>query len=259
MTKNFNWDVIRLRYMRGETPYAISKSLGGKPSRVAIAKRAKREGWERISEATKHTAKNLPIVRRAEGVALSKRTEENISIILDAVERGVSPTIAADLAGISPKTLGRWRKADPQLDLEIRARQAKNTVEDLGTIKDAAQKDWKAAAWSLERNSYSREEYGKQRDDKDQIQIILNIHRDEVPVDNAGNVIDSVAVEEREDFLPAPPKKEATELVAESQAEPSQIIDSPHPPRDPAGRIERDRLERERLEKSRERLKIYEK
>jgi len=249
MTKDINWEVIHYRYRNGETAYAISKSYDGKPTKMGIAKRAKKEGWERISEATKQAANNLPIVRRAKGVALSKRTTENISIILDAVEGGASPKIAADLAGINPKTLGRWRKEDPQLDLEIRARQAQNSAENIGTIKDAAQKDWKAAAWIVERDPYSRKEYGKQRDDNGQMQIILNIHRDEVSVDNTGNVIDSVAVEEHEESLPEPSKNEATETAVESQVEPAQIVDSPNPPRDPEGATERDRREKERMDK----------
>ena len=141
MTKDINWDVILYRYRNGETAYAISKNLGGNPSKMGIAKRAKREGWDRISEATKQTAENLPIVRRATGT-LGKRTPETIGIILDAIERAASPTIAANLAGINPKTLGRWREADPQLDSEIRARQAQNTAENLGIIKEAGQKDW---------------------------------------------------------------------------------------------------------------------
>ena len=60
MTNKINWDVIHLRYKQGETPYSISKSLGGVPSKVGIMKRAKRESWERIDAETMRTAQNHP-------------------------------------------------------------------------------------------------------------------------------------------------------------------------------------------------------
>jgi len=43
--QNIDWAAIRLRYMRGETPYAISKSLQGRPTRQRISRKAKQEGW----------------------------------------------------------------------------------------------------------------------------------------------------------------------------------------------------------------------
>lgn len=183
MTRDINWDVIHLRFKQGETPYAISKSLGGIPSKVGIMKRAKREGWERIDEETMRTAENLPIVRRASGSALGKRAPENIALILESIEIGATEKVAAGIAGISPKTLTRWKQEDPRLAMEIHARRSQNVAEMLRHINEAAQRDWKAAAWSLERDPYSREEFSNRNKEKEMPIIILNIHRDEVVIE----------------------------------------------------------------------------
>ena len=180
---NYDWDAIHLRYKRGETAYAISKSLGGKPSKVGIMKRAKREGWQRIDEETMRTAENLPIVRRASGSALGKRTPENIALILESIEIGATEKVAAGIAGISPKTLTRWKQEDPRFAMEVHARRSQNVAEKLRYINEAAQRDWKAAAWSLERDPYSREEFSNRNKEKEMPKIILNIHRDEVVIE----------------------------------------------------------------------------
>ena len=183
MTRNLNWDVIRRRYMRGETPYAISKSLGGKPSKVGITKKAKREEWEQIDDETMRTAENLPIVRRASGSALGKRAPENIALILESIEQGATEKVAAGIAGISPKTLTRWKQEDPRLAMEIHARRSQNIAEMLRHINKAAQKDWKAAAWSLERDPYSREEFSNRNKEKEMPKVFLNIQLDPVVIE----------------------------------------------------------------------------
>ena len=187
MTKKIDWDAIHLRYKQVETAYSISKSLGGVPSKVGIMKRAKREGWRRIEEETMRTAENLPIVRRASGSALGKRAPENIALILECIEHGATEKVAAGIAGIAPKTLTRWKQEDPRIAMEVYARRSQNVADKLACINQASQKDWKAAAWSLERDPYSREEFGKQNKEKEQPTIILNIHRDAVEIGQKGH------------------------------------------------------------------------
>ncbi len=183
MIEKINWDAIHLRHKEGETAYSISKSLGGVPSKVGIMKKAKREGWRRLDQDTMRTAENLSIVRRASGSALGKRAPENIALILESIELGATERVAAGIAGISPKTLTRWKQEDPRFGMEIHARRSQNVAEMLRCINQASQKDWKAAAWSLERDPYSREEFGRRNKEKEQPTIILNIHRDEVVIE----------------------------------------------------------------------------
>ena len=184
---------------------------------------------------------------------------------------GASPKIAANVVGLSEDQLKAWLNDDRQFSMDIRARAAQNAGENLWKIMNT--KDWRAWKWLLEHSPFSREEYGSQQSKNEGPTIILNIYRDEVPVDNAGNVIDSVAMEEREEPLTDTPCSESAEILepetkrpgdvdvpkkevigtaTESQAEPPKlklIKNSPFPPRDPEGARERDRLEKERKRK----------
>jgi hypothetical protein len=95
-------------------------------------------------------------------------------------------------------------------------------AENLSLIKDAGQKDWKALAWIVERDPYSKSEYGTQRGDKGQVTVILNIHRDEVSVDD-GTIIDAVAVEEHEEpSLDTPCLESSDDEVSEPETERSK-------------------------------------
>jgi hypothetical protein len=172
-----DWNLIKQRYRQGETPYAISKSLDGTPSKNGIAKKAEREGWERISESTKSVAENLPIVRRARGSSLGKRSPENIAVILDAISQGATEKVAAALAGVSSKTITRWKQEDPKFAMEIHARRAQKTAERIQQVERAAEKNWNAAAWLLERDPHSREEFSKQTRQKEMPTVILRIDR----------------------------------------------------------------------------------
>ena len=45
MTDTIDWDSIKDRWLMGESAYAISKSLGGKPTKQGISQKAKRHKW----------------------------------------------------------------------------------------------------------------------------------------------------------------------------------------------------------------------
>jgi hypothetical protein len=191
-----DWELIKQRYRQGETAYAISKSLNGKPSKNGIANRAKKEGWDQISPETRTVAENLPIVRRARGSALGKRSPENIAVILDAISQGATEKVAAALAGVSAKTITRWKQEDPQLAMEIHARRAQKTAERIQQVERAAEKNWNAAAWLLERDPHSRDEFSKQNRQKEMPTVILRIDRSPVTPEGQkghGCVIDGSA------------------------------------------------------------------
>jgi hypothetical protein len=191
-----DWNLIKQRYRQGETAYAISKSLNGKPSKNGIANRAEREGWERISDSTRSVAENLPIVRRARGSSLGKRSPENIAVILDAISQGATEKVAAALAGVSSKTISRWKQEDPKFAMEIHARRAQKTAERIQQVERAAEKNWNAAAWLLERDPHSREEFSKQNRQKEMPTVILRIDRSSVTPEGQkrhGHVIEGSA------------------------------------------------------------------
>ena len=210
MTDRYDWDGIRVRIARGETAYSISKSLGGKPTRQGIRKKAKRENWLEGNSTIPDSIKNLPLVQTDSKVP-RKRTPETVNALIEFIAQGATEELAARAAGISPRTLYNWKLECPEFAALIEVARARKEVEWVDNIDKAGKKDWKASDRLLQVSPGTKEMWGRQNK-QESPQIILNIHRDEVTVD--GNVIKSVAVEEREDFLPEPPKKEATEIVA---------------------------------------------
>ena len=95
-------------------------------------------------------------------------TPQKQKIILDAIREGATYTVAADLAGICYVTLNRWTiaGADPMAPPELRdfcyeleKAKAEGELALIKTINKAARKDWKAAAWQLERRNPQK--YGK--------------------------------------------------------------------------------------------------
>ena len=89
----------------------------------------------------------------------SKFTEETRKKILWALRLGNYRKTAAEYAGISERTLGDWLlQGSEQEDTDfadfrkdvLEAEQAAE-VRALGVIQQAANRDWKAAAWYLER------------------------------------------------------------------------------------------------------------
>lgn len=87
-------------------------------------------------------------------------TPEVQSVLLKAVERGLPLKESASLAGVSYDTLNRWRNSGEAEDAPPVFRnfynalyQAQAVAVDtlVSQIQSAARKDWKAAAWLLER------------------------------------------------------------------------------------------------------------
>jgi hypothetical protein len=171
-----DWQLIRVRFEGGQTPYAISRDLGGRPSKQGIAKRAKKEGWQVAVNGSMAIAERLPIVKQAQALTgPGKATAERVAFILELVGRGASIKLAASAAGINPKTLKRWQSEDPQLAEQIRQARAGKLAEWIAHIDSAAARDWKAADRLLqaspEAEDFSQQQHGG-------ITVVLNIDRD---------------------------------------------------------------------------------
>jgi len=96
----------------------------------------------------------------------SKFTAPVKTRIIEALRAGTTYEIAAQYAGISRSTLYEWIKKGEQTTTgsyrtfydNIKKAEAEGAVVHLGTISQASKKDWKAAAWLLERrHGYSKE------------------------------------------------------------------------------------------------------
>lgn len=176
MKAPIDWELIRLRFEAGNTPYAIARDLGGRPTKQGIAKRAQKQGWKVRDNALLNVTAELPIVKRAQDLAgPGKATAERVAFILELVGKGASIKLAASAAGITPKTLKRWQQDDAQLAEQLRQARAGKLAEWISRIDDASARDWKAAdrllQTSPEAEDFSQHQTGG-------ITVVLNIDRD---------------------------------------------------------------------------------
>jgi transcriptional regulator with XRE-family HTH domain len=84
----------------------------------------------------------------------TKRTPERSHVVFDALGKGLSRRLAAQLAGISEDTLSRWMKDTPEFETECKRREALCALECTDRIMQevkVGRDGWKAAAAWLER------------------------------------------------------------------------------------------------------------
>ena len=94
----------------------------------------------------------------------SKLTPEVQAAICDAIRAGATYEAAANAAGIAYSTFGEWRN-DPRpkylaFSEAVRAAEAEGLLENVRRIREAGRRDWRAAAWLLERRH--KKAYGQQ-------------------------------------------------------------------------------------------------
>ena len=85
--------------------------------------------------------------------------EQRVKILLTYVEQGFRISRAIEMAGIARSTWERWSESG-KYDQEIACARSKFIQKNISIIDEAAKKDWRAAAWRLEKES--PEDYGKQ-------------------------------------------------------------------------------------------------
>lgn len=87
---------------------------------------------------------------------MRKLDEDMRGRVVDLISKGIAEGRAAEAVGINPKTLSRWinRPANGE-QRELSRQVARARIEGkaalIKVIEDASAKDWKAAAWLLER------------------------------------------------------------------------------------------------------------
>lgn len=89
----------------------------------------------------------------------TKRNEALVREVITLVATGTRAKAAARQLGVDPVTLWRWRQKDPELDKAVLAARAAFLHRQIERIDEAADRDWKAAAWLLER--LERSNWGK--------------------------------------------------------------------------------------------------
>lgn len=152
------WAEIRQRFEGGETAGMISRSLNGKPTKVAIAKRANKEGWQvRLSAKYPALADGNPLIDLDK---LGQDLPENRAVIVALLAEGCSYKLAASAVGISDRTLRDWRERDPAFAAKCQAARAADMAEVMASIKRMSKTDFQAAKFKAERDPLTRDEYG---------------------------------------------------------------------------------------------------
>jgi hypothetical protein len=162
----------------------------------------------------------------------TKRTPLTTKKVIEALERGLNNTEAADYAGVCLMTLERWMK-NAEFSEQIKAAKVSRKLIRLKTIEEGG-KSWTASAWLLERSEPHK--YGRP-------EVQLQINNTQVqPAQNAfflaanftgspdptiEKLLDSVPIE-----LQNTPQPEVIEsemkIITEPQV-PSQIYTCPQP------------------------------
>jgi len=249
------WAEIRTVY---ETKHDIGFAELGRMYGVSgamVGRKAKDEKWVRAAVKSIESLADANIAKPCNGSELGKRSPELLQEIINVLALSGSKKHACNQVGISTKTFDRWCNEEPELVRQITVARARQLSKHMRVIDDS--KDWKAHLKMLQVASETKEQYSDHKKDEGPT-IILNIHRDEVvieqpPIDVTPDIESSQTLEsaeEPETKRPGDvdaPKKEVTETATEPPQSRS-IIESPFPPRDPEGARERDRLEKERTE-----------
>ena len=156
---DYDWPAIRAAWERGIGATEIARSIPQTPSRQAIETRAVKEGW---------SVARLPTE--------TKELTDPRQIILARIRTGATFELAAAAAGISSRCLLNWRHDNPDFEELIKAQRAAYLAGKIGQIDEAGERDWKAAAYLLERANETRDQFG-QKQDSGGVTIVLNVDR----------------------------------------------------------------------------------
>lgn len=221
-TAAVDWADIQRRWCAGESALSIARTLqplpdGRQLSRQAIENKAKREGWIRgVKPETMKSVIMLPSMQRRQranelratgeathgelsSIGWGKKTPETIARIVESLEMGLSDPKAAELAGISPDTLRRWKEDDPPLRARLDIARRTNIMKRMSRMDAAAERgDWKSDAWYMERSPLTRDEFGNVAAGKSgpTVNIQLNVGRSET---QTLDIVDVTPAPARED------------------------------------------------------------
>lgn len=179
--QSYDWSLIKRMYTSGQTAYAISK-MEGMPTKQAVMYRAKKDGWDAVKAEAKEL---LPTVSEDQSRA------GKAARILERLANGATHDLAAMSEGINRETWRTWRKADPLLQAKAEQAMALRLTKRIGNIDSAAERDWKAAAWLLERDPMTRDDLKPRetKGDNQGLTVVLNIDRTKVYIEKDGEQI----------------------------------------------------------------------
>ena len=113
---------------------------------------------------------------------LPKSIRDKKDLVLDTLREGGTYKLAAAGVGIGDRALRYWRADDPQFEVQCRMAQAEHCMEQLGNVRKAGRKDWKASMALLRSHPMTRGDF---REDKGEarIQVTVNFDRKGIIID----------------------------------------------------------------------------
>jgi hypothetical protein len=120
-----------------------------------------------------------------------KLTDELTDIICENIELGLSYNLTCQAAGISFDTFNNWMKAGEAEESKkfsdfydrVRASEAACAKESLERIRDAANTNWNAAAWLLERRypaDYGKKDHLNMQSKTENLNVNAQLSDDEI-------------------------------------------------------------------------------
>jgi len=138
----FDWEIIKTRWMAGESFYQIAKDPNT-PSRQAMAKRQKLEGWPRVSDVD---ATTLPV----EGSHWASLNIRQQAVIRELAYGAKNLAEAAAMAGVPKNTVYDWTK-DPDYRALCDVARASTRRELITRLYDFGKRDPKPNQYLLEK------------------------------------------------------------------------------------------------------------
>jgi len=212
-----NWNLIKPRWENGETSTQIARDVD--VTRQAIDKKAKKEGWQRQSADSPmnwlQLAENTYICASKSS---DKRTPGIVGAILDSISRGVPQGIAAKMVGVSPSTLTKWKREDPELVrlMSMAGSQAVDVYVQL--IRKAGERDWKAVRFLLENHPEAAEDYGQKSKSSGPLIVNFGFEPNFKPLVIDGEIVEPHKPIDREAVEPT---NEAPQLTAKTREDES--------------------------------------
>jgi hypothetical protein len=93
----------------------------------------------------------VPITQRRPGGRKTKKTEQTVKALLQAIATGAPYTICCQAVGIHLDTFMGWKQTDTEFAAKVEQTAAKAALRLLGKIEEQATDNFAAASWILER------------------------------------------------------------------------------------------------------------
>lgn len=151
------WEKVRA-LAEADVPFSQIEKMPDMPTKQAISLKAAKEEWALtidLDEESELDAVYKPLLRHL----LGRDSPEARQKVLDVLAAGGSLELASALIGMTTQTIRNWRKEDEDFEMLCRTAQGTGLIRPTRTLTRAADNDWQAAKYVLERNPLTRSAY----------------------------------------------------------------------------------------------------